>query len=169
MPAVETRLVTPDLLGHDHAGQHEEDAARDVADQQRLGPDLLGLAGGDRRSHELEDQAPDAGAEGVVDEHREDRRQQPDQVELDALLPQLGPLGDDREDEESEDQEGESALEDELGRALLGRLLADRGAEMAHSVEEAPFRLFLFGLGFVSHSTGHSVREPWMKEPQNPS
>ena len=129
-PARDTRP-----LGQQHPAENVEDAARDVAGEERLAPGDLGPADPDPVAEEAEDQVPAEGAERVVDREDYERRDQPEDVEMDALVLDLRPLVDDGEDEEAEYDQGEAELDRQPDPFALGRFRSEPGAGLADPVK----------------------------------
>ena len=107
----------PRPLGEQDPAEHVEDAAGDVAGEQRLAPGDLGPADADPVAEEAEDQVPAEGAERVEERQDDEGRDQPEDVEVDALVLDLRPLVDDGENQEAEDDERDARAGSPGGRA----------------------------------------------------
>ena len=126
----------PRFFGEQDPAQHVEDAAGDVARQQRLPPGDLGAAEPEPVAEEAQGEVPAIGAEDEEERQDHDRRDQPADVEMDTLVLDLRPLVDDREDEEPEDQQGETDLEGEPDFAAARGLPPELRSSLAYSVKE---------------------------------
>ncbi len=103
----------PSPFGEQHPAQHVEDAAGHVTRQQGLSPGDLRPPDAKPVAEEAQDQVPAERVERVEDRQDDESRDQPEDVEVDALVLDLGPLVDDGEDEEAEDEDGDAELEGE--------------------------------------------------------
>ncbi len=123
-------------LGEQHPPEHVEDAARHVAGEQRLAPGDLRPAEPDPVAEEAQDQVPAERAERVEERQDDEGRDQPDDVEVDALVLDLRPLVDDGEDEEAEDDDRDAELDREADALAARRPGADPRAGLADPVQK---------------------------------
>ena len=116
----------PRSLGEQNPAEDVEDAAGDVAREHRLPPGDLRPSGADPVAEEAQDQVPAERAQHEEDGQDGEGRDQPDDVEVDALLLDLRPLVDDREDEEAEDQQRDPELNASRSRLFPGGRVPNR-------------------------------------------
>ena len=130
----------PRPLGEEDPAEHVEDAARDVAGEQGLPPGDLGPAHADPVAEEAEDQIPAEGAERVVDQQHDERRDQPEDVEVDPFVLDFRPIVDDRQDQEAEDHDRQPELDREPDPLAARRAGAEPGPGFADPMKYwAPF------------------------------
>jgi hypothetical protein len=123
-----------DPLGEQHPAEHVEDATGHVAGEDRLPPGDLRLAGAHPVSEAAQEQVPGERAEREVEQQDDDRRDQPEHVEVDALVLDLRPLADHGQDQEAEDHEHDSELDRQPHLPVARRPGAEPGARLAYPV-----------------------------------
>ena len=113
----------PGPLRQQHPPEHVEDAARHVARQERLAPGDLRPPEADPVAEAAQDQVPAEGGEDEVEDEDDQRRDQPEDVEMHAFALDLRPLVDDGEDEEAEDENREADLQSKPHPLAAGGLV----------------------------------------------